>query len=203
MRMTTTTDQAALIETARSFGPRIRALRDEIERDRRLPPALVHDLAAAGLFRLLVPRAFGGLEVDPLTWLGVVEAAARLDGSVGWVLLANAGGLCTAYLDAPAARAIVGPDAAVAISGTLVPSGRATRVDGGYRVSGRWAFASGVEHSAWHMAACVLVEGDRPLRTAEGQPQVRAFFLPTEELAVLDTWSVSGLRGTGSPGAPA
>jgi alkylation response protein AidB-like acyl-CoA dehydrogenase len=186
-----------LIATVRSFGPRVRAMRDEIEEQRRLPEPLAEALQGAGLLCLLTPRALGGLEVDPATWLCVLEEAAALDGSLGWLLLANMGGLCAAYLDEAAARPILAASAGL-ISGALIPSGRAAVVEGGYRVKGRWAFASGVRNSAMHLAACVLTDDSGPLREANGAPRVRALFIPTAELEVVDTWSVIGLRGTGS-----
>jgi indole-3-acetate monooxygenase len=191
-------DRDLLIERMRSFGPRIWAMRDAIDQDRRLPLTLTRGMAEAGLFRIFTPRALGGHEADPLTLLPVIEEAAKVDGSVGWMMLGNMAGLLMAYLDERAARELLTPDPDIIMSGTIIPSGKATPVDGGYRISGRWGFASGVENAAWHACACLVFEDGRPRLGPEGQPEMRVCIIPRDALSIIDTWSVSGMRGTGS-----
>jgi alkylation response protein AidB-like acyl-CoA dehydrogenase len=173
------------------------AARNDIEVGRRLPESIVDAMARADLFGLFVPRSVGGLEVDPLTALDVVEELAQADGSAGWLAITNASGLFSAWLADAAARAIYSTPSTTIIAGALVPSGQAVSVSGGHCVSGRWAFVSGIEHCAWLVAGCKVV--DTSGRTApDGRPTVRAVFLPAAALEIVDTWSVSGLRGTGS-----
>lgn len=192
-------DRVALLAAARAMAPRIRAVRDEIEDRRRLPLPLVRAMARAGLFQLLRPRALGGLETDPLTFLALIEEVARADASAAWLLMTNNGGLVAAWLSDRAGRTIYEADPDAVVGGTLVPRGQALPVEGGYRISGRWPFASGVQHCAWMAVACVVVDGaGQPLPGPLGRPQVRACFVPAPACTVLDTWSVGGLRGTGS-----
>ena len=120
----------SLLETARSFEPRICLVYEQIEADGRLPPALVKSLATAGFFRLLIPRAVGGLETDMLTVLEVFEEMAKVDGSVGWCTMIGAtGGLVSAYLREDVAQAIYGSDPLVITGGALAPTGKAVAVD--------------------------------------------------------------------------
>jgi indole-3-acetate monooxygenase len=191
-------DSTALLERARALGSHVWACRDQIERDRRLPAALVSALAEADLFRLLTPRALGGLEVDPLTVFRIVEELARVDGAAGWAVAIGNTGVFTAWLDAEAGEEIVGADPCAPTGGVLAPTGRATIVPGGYRVTGRWGFASGCEYSTWLVGGCLVYEGDQPRRGADGEPEMRTLFFPRADCAILDTWSACGLRGTGS-----
>jgi len=84
------------------------------------------------------------------------------------------------------------------LAGTLNPSGKAVAVDGGYRVTGRWAYGSGITHSNWTIGSCIVHDGDRPRRDANGTPEVQLMIFPTSAVEIIDTWHVGGLRGTGS-----
>lgn len=186
------------VEAARALGPRIRAAADGIERDRHLPAELVEALAAAGVFRLCVPRAFGGGEVDTATMVRVVEEVALADGAAGWCAAIGAtSGVISAYLPPEEAHAIYGTPAVVT-GGVFAPLGKAEVVDGGYRVTGRWPFASGCEHCAWLMGGSVVLDAGTPRRLPGGAPDARLMLFPAAAARIIDTWSVSGLRGTGS-----
>src|SRR5215207_7048213 len=132
-------EAAELLAAAGALRPAIRASQEEIERERRLPPALVEQLTAAGLYRLLVPRPLGGAEADLATFFRALELVAEGDGAVGWNLSTSAA-LCTAALSLPDEGVgeifAAGPD--VRFSGTTGPrGGRAQPVEGGYVVTGR------------------------------------------------------------------
>jgi alkylation response protein AidB-like acyl-CoA dehydrogenase len=186
-----------LIETARALAPRIRELADEIERERRLPPALVRELAAAGLFRLWMPRELGGDEVDPIVTMRVVEEVARADGSTGWcVMVAAQDAYFTPKLELEAARSFLTADDILA--GSFSAVGRADVVEGGYRVSGRWPFASGAPHATWIFAICRVFDGGEPRTDEKGKPETVSFFLPAAHWQIIDTWHTTGMRGTGS-----
>jgi alkylation response protein AidB-like acyl-CoA dehydrogenase len=164
------------------------------ERERALPEALVDELRATGLMRAGAPAALGGLEASPASTLSGAERIARGDASAGWcVSIAATSSLLSAYLPEPGASEIFGDPHALA-AGVWAPRGRAAVVDGGVRVSGRWSFCSGISHSDWLFAGCLLEDSEAG---AEG-PVLRVAALPTAELEILDTWHTSGLRGTGS-----
>lgn len=192
-------DLDRLLSAIHTLAPLIRAHADENEQQRRLSPPVVTALAAAGLLRMYTPRALGGLEVDPLTSFHVLEALARLDGSTAWcVFIAGGNPLLGAYLADQTAADIFGRDPQVVTAGVVFPFGRAEVCDGGYRVSGRWAYASGCQHCAWIFCACQVFEADHPRLAAGGAPEVRLFFAPTTQVTIVETWEVSGLAGTGS-----
>jgi alkylation response protein AidB-like acyl-CoA dehydrogenase len=169
------------------------------ESDRALPQALVDELRATGLMRAGAPVALGGTEASPARTLGGAEAIARGDASAGWcVSIAATSSLLAAYLPDRGASEVFGDPNALA-AGVWAPRGRAATVDGGMRVSGRWSFCSGISHSDWLFAGCLV---DDPRGGADG-PVMRVAALPRAELEILDTWHTSGLRGTGSHDAVA
>jgi alkylation response protein AidB-like acyl-CoA dehydrogenase len=189
----------ALVASAESLQPVVRGFQAEIERERCIPRALVDQLREAGLYRMLAARELGGLQTDLLTCFQVVELMAEADGSVAWNLV-NHAVQQVAVLSLPDAGVEEifrgGPDQVIA--GTLVPGGgRGSRVHGGYQVSGRWRFGSGCRESRWMMGNFELVARDG--ETAEGGPPgVYRVVFPTEECTVIDTWDMTGMRGTGS-----
>ncbi|MEW2290156.1 acyl-CoA dehydrogenase family protein [Streptomyces sp. NPDC047841] len=165
------------------------------EQHRSLPEELVAALVDSGLMRAGVPASLGGPELPPDQVLGAVETIARADASAGWCAAISATtSLLSAYLPAAGASEVFGDPRSVA-AGVWAPTASAHLVDGGVRVSGRWAFCSGVSHADWLMAGCVLADPDTP----DGSAAVlRVVAMPTQELKILDTWRTSGLRGTGS-----
>lgn len=186
-----------LVAAARELGPLIRGNADRGERDRRLPAATARGLTEAGVFRLCRPRQLGGLEADPVTVLDVVEEIARHDGSAGWCAL-NSGiaGVLQSFLPEEGAREIgSAPD--VVVNGVIAPSGRAVEVDGGYRVSGRWAFVSNCHHCTWLAPASIVFKGET-MSAGPAGPEMVMTWLRASDWRIIDTWDTAGLRATGS-----
>jgi len=179
------------LAVARDLFAEIRALAPRIEQDRRLPPELMSKLTEAGFFRLAVPRALGGLESDLRTILEVIEEASRADGSTGWTVMIGAvTAVLSGWLDPAVAERIYTRDAFT--GGVPAPLGQAHATGGGYRLTGRWPFASGCHHASWLVGGAILFKDGAP------QPGVRMLLFPASEAKIHDTWHVSGLRGTGS-----
>jgi alkylation response protein AidB-like acyl-CoA dehydrogenase len=186
------------LDVARALVPRIRERADEIEATRQLPRDLVLDIANARLFKVAVSEAEGGLGADIVTTLRVIEEVARADGSTGWCL---AMGINTfrqsAQFEASVRRTIFHSDPIGVSAGSANPRGRAVAVPGGYRVTGHWFFASGCMHSSALHGACKVFDGDAPRLRPNGDQEIRiAYFVPKSR--IIDTWNVSGMRGTGS-----
>ena len=166
--------------------------RNEFDSNGRLPDHLFEQLAALGLFRLLLPASLGGPGLSALEFMDVVEAAAALDGTVGW-LTGNGGGMARAggYLPAESAREIFDDPSAFVVSSTGAV-GRAARVPGGYSVTGRWPFGSGSPHGTWFTPICAVE--DREQTTGE----LIFVYVPRKDVLLHDNWHVSGLCATGS-----
>jgi len=183
---------------ARRIAPLAAASAARAERDRALAPELVSELVDAGLLRLGVARSFGGREADAGELLETIEELARADASTGWcVMIAATSGLMSAYLAPDEAMAVYGDPRSVS-AGVFAPCGRAQRRDGGFVVGGRWSLVSGISHSNWVTAGCVVYDGDEPSLLGPEAPDVRLVLLPTAALEVIDTWTASGLCATGS-----
>jgi alkylation response protein AidB-like acyl-CoA dehydrogenase len=189
------------VQAAAALRPVIRAHHEEIEREQRLPKALVEQLHAAGFYSLVIPRELGGLQVDPLTYLRVVELLAEAAGSVGWNLANNSiGQLVTLGLPDEGVREVYAQGADTVIAGTAVQGGgRAVPVDGGYRVTGRWRFGSGCQEASWMLGSFQILDGAEPRRSPDGTSSYWRGVFPRSEAQVVEgTWDVSGLRATGS-----
>jgi alkylation response protein AidB-like acyl-CoA dehydrogenase len=190
----------SVIARANAVSAAVAAASNEIERSRRLPPALLDKLHEAELFRLLLPRSSNGIETDPVTFFHVIEAIARADGSTAWCL-SQAGGcaMSAAYLDLPVARAIFGNDPRAVLAWGPGPKVKAIECDGGYRVTGVWAFASGGRHASWLGAHCPIFKADgSPRLEADGVPAERTMLVRSEDVEWTDIWNTVGLRGTAS-----
>jgi len=184
--------RSELLAEVDSIAPILAEHAPESEKLGRLDAPSIEAVRSTRLLRLFAPRELGGLEADPVTVALILEALARIDGSAGWTIgiLSNSAGIIGAYLPAGTARRIVA-EGVPPMAGTFLPKGQAEPVSGGYRVKGRWPFASGIHHADW-VGANAFVPG-RP------QPEgVRAVVLPREQIFIHDNWQVAGLRGTGS-----
>src|SRR6266704_4646062 len=190
-----------LVQTAAALRPVIRGYRDEIEREQRLPKALVEQFHAAGFYSLVMPRALGGLQADPLTYVRVVELLAEAAGSAGWNVANNSiGQLVTLGLSDEGVHEIYMHGADTVIAGTAVMGGgRAVPVEGGYRVTGRWPFGTGCQESSWMLGSFQIFDGVEPRRSPDGSSVFwRGVFARSEAQIVEGSWDVSGMRATGS-----
>ncbi|MEU9508411.1 acyl-CoA dehydrogenase family protein [Micromonospora sp. NPDC048170] len=186
------------LQLVRDLLPEIVKHADEVERVRGLPDHLFDGLRAAGCLSMLAPVEHGGAGLSVPDTLRVVETLGTADGSVAWLV----GQVALSQLIigcAPAATVATifadGPD--VYAAGAVAPKGRATTVDGGWRISGQWPFVTGCERAAWVYLNCVLVRG-RAVALDDGRPATRIMLLPAADVTVVDTWHTLGLRGTGS-----
>jgi alkylation response protein AidB-like acyl-CoA dehydrogenase len=174
-----------LVGAVHALEPTVRRLADSIEEGRRVPADLAREIGRTGMWLSCVPEAVGGLQMPLADVLEAIEILGRADGSTGWVaMICATTGLIYAYIDPTVAGEIIASDPCSC--GVFAPTGRGAPTGGGLNVSGRWAFCSGVENASW-VTLGVVVESD-----------VRAIVVPASDVTIVDTWTVSGLRGTGS-----
>jgi 3-hydroxy-9,10-secoandrosta-1,3,5(10)-triene-9,17-dione monooxygenase len=182
-----------LVTRARTLFPRLRERAAEVEQARRIPDSTIAELQAAGLFKLFVPRRFGGHQTSVRTFLDVSAEVARGCGSTGWVaaLINICGWLGSLYSEA-AQNDIWGADPDARIAGVLTPSATATPADNGVVLNGRWTFASGCLHANWAVLGHPIVDANGAM-VDQGLALV-----PMQDLRIEDTWFTAGMRGTGS-----
>ena len=190
-----------IVDRARGIAPVIEAEADAAEAATTTTAKTVQAIADAELFWAMVPEELGGLEVDVTTALALFEALAHADGSTGWSAMANITSSCFAaiYTGADAAAAMFADGEKSIHAGMLGPVGTARRVDGGYRVSGRYQFGSGCAHASFIGAGTVEVDDDGTALTSEsGLPAMRVVLIPRAEIDFRGNWDVLGLTATGS-----
>ncbi len=186
------------LRAARALRNTIRAMRKESEEARRLAPQVVEGLISAGLCRLAIPASLGGHETEPKVVLQILEELAGADASVAWIVWINQFvGLASRY-SSDSVRTELFSDTRRLFAGSTRPSGKATVVENGFGVSGRWALVSGCEFADWIPVMCVVIEGSEPRMLSAGGPETRMAYLPKGSYRILDTWDAGGLRGTGS-----
>jgi len=195
------------VERAQALAPLVERYRDEGEQQRRLPAPVAQAMRDAHLFSLWMPRALGGAQVDIETSVRVTEALSRQDGSAGWnSMIAGNTSVLWGYIPHEAAARCIKGDPSTVLAGTVGGGGDATAPGGGvavpepggYRLTGRWAFASGCHQADWLVANGRIMDGDEARRTPEGAIGLFSFVLPLEDCRILDTWYTTGMRGTGS-----
>jgi len=190
--------QCETLEAVRALLPEIADHADEGERNRALVPEIVGKLSDAGIFRMMVPKTHGGDALTPVQVCGVIEELATADAAAGWTAMVAVGFNIVFSRFAPETVAMVyddGPDTPV--RGAVAPMGKAIKVDGGYRITGRWPFASGPFPPKWMLAGAIYLENGEPVMGPAG-PRTCMALIPTDEVEFFDTWHTVGLRGTDS-----
>jgi alkylation response protein AidB-like acyl-CoA dehydrogenase len=184
-----------LLDAVESIRDVLAAHADESEALGTLAPACVEAMSSSGLWRLKLPAELGGAEADPITQMDVIEAVTKIDTSAGWATMigATSAGWPGAYLPDAGAEIVFKDGRVPTVAGVGGISGTAEVVEGGYKVTGRFPFASGALHAEWLIAGA-------PVQRVEGEPpELRMFVLPADQATIhRDSWNVAGLKGTGS-----
>ncbi|HVN28319.1 MAG TPA: acyl-CoA dehydrogenase family protein [Candidatus Binataceae bacterium] len=187
---------ADIYANARALRPFLREHSDAIEEARTLPPDVVERMREAGVFRIAMPKSWGGPEMSTIEINEIIEEVSYANASAGWCIAIGCdSGFFSAFVEDEVARKLY-PHLDMVTAGSITP-GRADRVAGGYRISGQWPFASGIKHADLVTAFCMVYENGAPLM-ADNAPVMRAMLLPAKSVEILDTWTTTGMRGTGS-----
>ena len=197
--MSTNEMTTSLLDAVERIRPTIAKHKSTAEQERQLPQEAYDAMFDANLFAMLAPKAYGGLELHPVDAMRVWEAVARTDSAAAWNLVMN--GTVTgfiAWLPADGAKELLA-DGPTTLAGALFPPQPATRVEGGWRVTGHVPYASGCNNAKWMALPAVEMDGDKPKVDPEtGRSAPFGVFFPREEGKILDTWHTVGMRGTGS-----
>jgi alkylation response protein AidB-like acyl-CoA dehydrogenase len=191
---TTTTLRDRIPALAAEFSSRAR----ETERLGRLPADLVTEAKGAGVYTMFLPAGLGGLEVEPATFVEVVEELSRADASAGWCTVIGNATSFFAWLDPAVAADLLAGQADICAAGSFSPIGRFTPTGSGrFRLAGNWKFMSGCRHADWVFLGGHVMDGDSP-RIVDGRPDWRLTVLRADQVEIIEDWDVAGLCGTGS-----
>jgi 3-hydroxy-9,10-secoandrosta-1,3,5(10)-triene-9,17-dione monooxygenase len=185
-------EPAELVVRARALIPELARRSLEQKQRRGILPETIAEMQAAGFFRVLQPRRWGGYEMDLGTFYDIEMALGEGDMSSGWTY--GVLGVVSWFLgvmDDRAAQEVWGHDTTTLICSSTMPAGKATAVDGGFRLAGYWRYASGCEHCGWALLGGMVHVDNTP-------PDWRFFLVPRRDYQTVDTWQVAGLQGTGS-----
>jgi 3-hydroxy-9,10-secoandrosta-1,3,5(10)-triene-9,17-dione monooxygenase len=186
----------SLVDLAKGLAPALRERSAETNRLRRLPDATWKDLLDTGILRGLQPARWGGGQVRPSEFYSAVGEVARADGCAGWVAgIIGVHPWHVALFSKQVQEEMWGDDPTVMNSSSYAPTGSARRVDGGFRLSGRWSFSSGCDHCQWVVLGAMV--GTAEVRGRQ-LPAMYSFLLPRKDYRIDDNWRVAGLAGTGS-----
>lgn len=186
-----------LLESVKEMEQMLRDAEETIENERRIPAEITDRLYENGMYRAFLPRELGGLEVHPNEWLDAVEEVSRINGSVGWNCMLHSG---QTFLKQDVMEKILAEGRWITASNVGRAAGKAVRVPGGYRISGRWSFTSGSPEAEYLSGRSVLYdENDEPvINPRDGLPWFIVGMWPAKDATLIDTWNGHGLRGTGS-----
>jgi len=185
---------AELIARAKAMIPTLKARAKQATAERRIPDETIAEMQAAGFFRILQPRRWGGYEMEPNVFFEVQKLLAEGCMSTGWVYGVVGGHPYELALFHNEAQVEVwGEDDSTLVSSSYQPVGKVERTEGGYYLSGRWGFSSGSEHCQWVLLGAMI-----PPEKEGGPPDMRTFLLPRADYKIEDAWYVFGLQGTGS-----
>ena len=169
-----------------------------MDRERKLPQQIVDLMREEGLLSIWLPTDYGGPDLSMPNSVKIIEALAEADGAIGWCACTAAiNNRLAGFLPPASARRIFVEDEAF-VAGALMPTAKATKLQGAYIVSGTWGYGSGIDHCAWALGGCSVYEDGQPKKNQDGTPETLIAFFPTGECEVIDTWDVGGLRATGS-----
>jgi alkylation response protein AidB-like acyl-CoA dehydrogenase len=188
----------AIIDRVDQIDSVVRKGADDAEQARQLSKPVVEALRSAGVFRMAMPHAWGGSELDVCSQLTIVERIARADASAAWcATIGSESGFFASYIPEDAARKLY-PDLDMINAGFVGPAGTLEVCDGGYRLSGRWPFGSGVTHADVIVGGAIVTVNGEPTLSPSGRPEHRVAMLPAAQWRILDTWNPVGLAGSGS-----
>ncbi|MEC9247680.1 MAG: acyl-CoA dehydrogenase family protein [Pseudomonadota bacterium] len=194
------TKECPELASAIELAPKIAANAIHFEKERRISPGIAESMTKAGLIQMAIPKEYGGLESHLIEILAVIEEISYGDASAGWCLMNyQTTALLAGMLQAHRAEEIFnGPEYAVP-AGVLAPTAQGKFVDGGMLVNGRWRFASGCDNANWLMGSVLMVDdNEKQLYDKDGNQLLLFPWFTREQFTIIDTWNVSGLRGSGS-----